>query len=184
MGVVSEELRVIEGSSSCDVTESKRRRGAAASSIDKDEIVSSTETVDLRLKMSETMDSAGHGGSSSPSLATTSPSIAPDPGELEVATELNSLPFTHETSFSSTATGSRSAKRISVNVDGNNIDEEHDHYDLSVAMMLGIRFSVEKSAFEQQKRIKAGAQAGALTDDDYTKTEKYVFPYSKDVLKK
>jgi len=154
---------------------------------------SSTETVDLRIRLIESLEADNltsptvrSDGESylavQPENATPDGTIdrAPDPGGVGAFEE---IPLTQNVSFSSTVTGSRNSKRVSVNVDGTAIDTEHNHYDLSVAMMLGIRFSVEKSAFDQRKRVKAGGQLGTLRADDFIKTEKYVFPYTKDVLR-
>ncbi len=78
----------------------------------------------------------------------------------------------------------RSSKRASVNAPGNEINTKHEQFDLSVAMMLGIRFSVGKTWHDERQRRKQGSFDGTFSNEDFQKVDKSIFPYAPEIITK
>lgn len=76
------------------------------------------------------------------------------------------------------------SKRVSVNATGNEINTKHEQFDLSVAMMLGIRFSVGKTWHDERQRRKEGSLDGNFSKEDFQKVDKSIFPYAPDIITK
>jgi len=74
------------------------------------------------------------------------------------------------------------SKRVSVNADGKEINTKHEQFDLSVAMMLGIRFSVSKTSHEEKQRRAENFLDGKFTNEDFQKIDKSIFPYTPDIV--
>lgn len=76
------------------------------------------------------------------------------------------------------------SKRASVNAPGNEINKKHEQFDLSVAMMLGIRFSVGKTWHDERQRRKQGSFDGTFGNEDFQKVDKSIFPYAPEIITK
>jgi len=74
------------------------------------------------------------------------------------------------------------SRRVSVNADGKEINTKHEQFDLSVAMMLGIRFSVSKTSHEEKQRRVENLLDGKFTKEDFQKIDKSIFPYTQDIV--